>query len=29
MITQARHNYLELSVRRLCGLLGVGRSWYY
>jgi putative transposase len=29
MIAQARHDNLELSVRRLCGLLGVGRSWYY
>jgi putative transposase len=29
MIAQARHNNLELSVRRLCGLLGVGRSSYY
>jgi putative transposase len=29
MIAQARHNDLGLSVRHLCGLLGVGRSWYY
>ena len=29
MIVQARRNNPELSVRRLCGLLGVSRSWYY
>lgn len=29
MIPQARQVYPQLSVRRLCGLLGVGRSWYY
>jgi transposase InsO family protein len=29
MITRARDDHPELSVRRLCTLLGVGRSWYY
>jgi transposase InsO family protein len=29
MIVQARRGNPELSVRRLCGLLGVSRSWYY
>ena len=29
MIAQARRAHPELSVRRLCALLGVGRSWYY
>ncbi len=29
MITRARDDHPELSVRRLCVLLGVGRSWYY
>jgi len=29
MITQARHEYPQLSARRLCALLGVGRGWYY
>ncbi len=29
MIAQARREYPQLSVRRLCALLGVGRSWYY
>lgn len=29
MIAQAGHDNQELSVRRLCALLGVGRSWYY
>jgi putative transposase len=29
MIAQARRDYPQLSVRRLCTLLGVGRSWYY
>lgn len=29
MIAPARRAHPELSVRRLCALLGVGRSWYY
>jgi putative transposase len=29
MIAHARQAQVELSVRRLCALLGVGRSWYY
>jgi putative transposase len=29
MIAQARRDDPQLSVRRLCALLGVGRSWYY
>ena len=29
MIAQARQDHPELSVRRLCSLLGVGRSWYH
>jgi putative transposase len=29
MIARARHDHPPLSVRRLCALLGVGRSWYY
>src|SRR5262249_46785888 len=29
MIAQARLAYPTLSVRRLCALLGVGRSWYH
>jgi transposase InsO family protein len=29
MIVQARQAYPELSERRLCALLDVGRSWYY
>jgi transposase InsO family protein len=29
MIAQAGREHPGLSVRRLCGLLGVGRSWYY
>ena len=29
MIAQSRQDYPELSVRRLCALLGVARSWYY
>ena len=29
MIARARHDHPQLSVRRLCALLGVGRSWYY
>jgi putative transposase len=29
MIAPARRAQPELSVRRLCALLGVGRSWYY
>jgi putative transposase len=29
MIVQARPDHPELSVRRLCALFGVGRSWYY
>ena len=28
MIEQARMAYPEVSVRRLCGLHGVSRSWY-
>ena len=29
MIAQARQDHPELSMRRLCALLGLGRSWYY
>ncbi len=29
MIARARQAHPQLSVRRLCDLLGVGRSWYY
>ncbi len=29
MIARARQAHPELPVRRLCALLGVGRSWYY
>jgi transposase InsO family protein len=29
MIARAHHEHPDLSVRRLCALLGVGRSWYY
>jgi putative transposase len=29
MIAQVRQEYPRLSMRRLCMLLGVGRSWYY
>lgn len=29
MVVQARQDCPELSVRRLCALLDVGRSWYY
>ncbi len=29
MIAQAWQDHPELSMRRLCALLGVGRSWYY
>ncbi len=29
MIARAGQDHPELSVRRLCALLGVGRSWYY
>ena len=29
MIAQGRQAHPELSMRRLCALLGVGRSWYY
>ena len=29
MIAAAREAYPELSVRRLCALLGVSRAWYY
>ena len=29
MIARAHHDYPELPIRRLCRLLGVGRSWYY
>ncbi len=29
MITHVDQEYPQLSVRRLCTLLGVGRSWYY
>src|SRR5436309_3412664 len=28
-IAQARQEHPQLSARRLCALLGVGRSWYY
>ena len=29
MIARAGQDHPDLSVRRLCALLGVGRSWYY
>lgn len=29
MITLTHQEYPELSVERLCDLLGVSRSWYY
>ncbi len=29
MIARAGQDHPEVSVRRLCALLGVGRSWYY
>ena len=29
MIAQAQHEHSQLSARRLCAFLGVGRSWYY
>ena len=29
MIAQAQRAHPELPVRRLCALLGIGRSWYY
>jgi putative transposase len=29
MIARAQQEHPDLSVRRLCGLLAVGRSWYY
>ena len=29
MIARAQHDHLQLSLRRLCTLLGVGRSWYH
>ena len=29
MITQAQQEHPELSMRRLCELFGVGRTWYY
>ena len=29
MIAAAREGHPELSVRRLCALLGVNRAWYY
>jgi transposase InsO family protein/ketosteroid isomerase-like protein len=29
MIARAEEEFPRLSVRRLCALLGVGRSWYY
>jgi putative transposase len=29
MIAQAQRDHPELPVRRLCALLGIGRSWYY
>ncbi len=29
MITEVHQSYPELSVRRLCQLLGVNRAWYY
>jgi putative transposase len=29
VIARARREFPQLSVRRLCALLGVGRSWYY
>jgi putative transposase len=29
MIAEIRHTYPELSVRRLCELLGINRAWFY
>ena len=29
MITQVHHEHPELSIRQLCELFGVGRTWYY
>jgi transposase InsO family protein len=29
MITQAHQEHPDLSIRRLCELFGVGRTWYY
>ena len=29
MIARAQHDHPQLSLRRLCTLLGVGRSWYH
>jgi transposase InsO family protein len=29
MIAHTQHGHPQLSARRLCALLGVGRSWYY
>lgn len=29
MMTTVRETYPEISIRRLCDLLGVGRTWYY
>lgn len=29
MIEQARHEHPEVSIERLCSLMGVSRSWYY
>ena len=29
MIAQVKEEYPEVSIERLCGLLGVSRSWYY
>jgi len=29
MIAALRAAYPQLSVRRLCALLGAGRTWYY
>ena len=29
MIEQVRQEYPEISIERLCELMGVSRSWYY
>ncbi len=29
MIEQVREEHPEMSIERLCELMGVGRSWYY
>jgi hypothetical protein len=29
MIEQVREEHTEISIERLCGLMGLSRSWYY